>query len=115
MAQAVRAAMDCGGVPFQLIWPREEDQTHDSYRPMQTVMLRASFEQDGLVSSLHIEPAGDVISPRWLSAALHGRIDIKQGAIEQTNFPTDLAMKVARALSVKTWLVPSHLPLGGVG
>ena len=102
MAQAVRASMDCGGVPFQLVWPREEDQAHDSYRPMQTAMLRGSFDLDGLVSSLHIEPAGDTISPRWLSAALHGRIDIKQGAIDQTSFPTYLAMKLARAPSVET-------------
>lgn len=63
-------------------------------------MLRASFDKDGLVGSLHIESAGDAISPRWLSAALHGRIDIKQGVIEQTNFPTYPSNGVARAPTV---------------
>ncbi len=70
VAQAVRIAMDCGGAPVQLVWPREEDQTHDFYRPMQVALLRAAVEQDGRVSSLSIKSAGDAISPRWLARAL---------------------------------------------
>jgi isoquinoline 1-oxidoreductase subunit beta len=66
VAQAVRVAMDCGGAPVQLIWPREEDTTHDFYRPMQTAALRASLDAQGRVASLRIKSAGDAISPRWL-------------------------------------------------
>ena len=78
VAQAVRVAMDCGGVPVQLSWPREEDQTHDFYRPMQVAMLRATVHEDGRVSSLRVKSAGDAIQPRWLSRtmpALAGPID----------------------------------------
>ena len=78
VAQAVRVAMDCGGLPVQLVWPREEDQTHDFYRPMQVAMLRAAVDRDGRVSSLRIKSAGDAISPRWLARAmpaLSGRVD----------------------------------------
>lgn len=70
VAQAVRVAMDCGGVPVQVLWPREEDQTHDFYRPMQIAMLRASFDDGGQVRSLSIKSAGDAISPRWLARAM---------------------------------------------
>jgi isoquinoline 1-oxidoreductase beta subunit len=70
VAQAVRVAMDCGGVPVQLVWPREEDQTHDFYRPMQVAMLRATVDKEGKVRSLRIKSAGDAITPRWLARAL---------------------------------------------
>jgi isoquinoline 1-oxidoreductase beta subunit len=70
VAQAVRVAMDCGGVPVQLIWPREEDTTHDFYRPMQVAMLRASIDGQGEVTSLRIKSAGDAISPRWMERGI---------------------------------------------
>ena len=78
VAQAVRVAMDCGGLPVQLVWPREEDQGHDFYRPAQVAMLRASVDKDGQVASLRIKSAGDAIQPRWLARAmpaLSGPID----------------------------------------
>lgn len=78
VAQAVRVAMDCGGAPVQLLWPREEDQGHDFYRPMQVAMLRATVDPQGHVSSLRIKSAGDAISPRWLARsmpALSGPLD----------------------------------------
>lgn len=70
VAQAVRVAMDCAGAPVQLVWPREEDQTHDFYRPMQVAVLRAAFDQEGKVRSLRIKSAGDAISPRWLARVM---------------------------------------------
>lgn len=66
VAQAVRVAMDCGGAPVQLIWPREEDTTHDFYRPMHVATLRASLDAQGQVTGLRIKSAGDAISPRWM-------------------------------------------------
>jgi isoquinoline 1-oxidoreductase beta subunit len=65
VAQAVRVAMDCAGAAVQLIWSREEDTTHDFYRPMQVAMLRASLDANGEVTSLRIKSAGDAITPRW--------------------------------------------------
>lgn len=70
VAQAVRVALDCGGAPVQLVWSREEDQTHDFYRPMQVAMLRAALDQEGQVRSLRIKSAGDAISPRWRERAM---------------------------------------------
>jgi isoquinoline 1-oxidoreductase subunit beta len=78
VAQAVRVAMDCGGAPVQLVWSREEDTTHDFYRPMHVAMLRAAVDAQGAVTSLRIKSAGDAITPRWMERglpALSGPID----------------------------------------
>ncbi len=51
-----------------------------------------------------------------LSAALHGRITIKGGAVEQANFPDYDAVRMADMPAVETILVESKdAPLGGVG
>ncbi|HVE53369.1 MAG TPA: molybdopterin cofactor-binding domain-containing protein, partial [Ramlibacter sp.] len=79
VAQAVRVAMDMGGAPVQLIWPREEDTTHDFYRPAQVARLRATLDKAGDVVSLQVKSAGDAISPRWMERglpALAGPIDL---------------------------------------
>lgn len=78
VAQAVRVAMECGGRPVQLIWSREEDTTHDFYRPMHVAMLRAAVNAEGQVTSLRIKSAGDAITPRWMARglpALSGPVD----------------------------------------
>src|SRR5439155_25409003 len=56
-AFAVRVALDCGGAAVQLVWPREEDMTHDFYRPMHVAMLRAAIDDKGAVTSLRIKSA----------------------------------------------------------
>lgn len=79
VAQAVRVAMDCGGAPVQLSWPREEDTTHDFYRPMHVALLRASIDASGTITSLRIKSAGDAITPRWIGRnlpALSGPLDM---------------------------------------
>ena len=78
VAQAVRVAMDCAGRPVQLVWPREEDTTHDFYRPMHVATLRALVDDKGTLSTLSIKSAGDAITPRWMARglpALSGPID----------------------------------------
>jgi isoquinoline 1-oxidoreductase beta subunit len=69
-AQAVRVAMDCAGAPVQLVWPREEDMTHDFYRPMQSARLRAGLDEAGMPVSLTVHSAGDPITPAYLERTL---------------------------------------------
>jgi isoquinoline 1-oxidoreductase subunit beta len=79
VAQAVQVAMACDGKPVQLIWSREEDTTHDFYRPMHVAQLRAAVGADGKVASLRIKSAGDTITPRWMERglpALAGPVDM---------------------------------------
>ncbi len=79
VGQAVQVAMACPGVPVQLSWSREEDMTHDFYRPMHLAKFQASLDAQGEVTSLRIKSAGDAISPRWMARAvpmLSGPIDM---------------------------------------
>ena len=78
VAQATQLAMALDGAPVQLVWTREEDMTHDFYRPMHVAQLTAAINAKGEVESLRIKSAGDAISPRWMSRvlpALSGPID----------------------------------------
>lgn len=105
VAQAVRIAMDCGGAPVQLVWPREEDQAHDFYRPMQVASLRAAVAQDGNVSSLRIKSAGDAISPRWLARALpalSGPVDTPDKTTSEGLFDLPYAFGAQRMEHVAT-------------
>lgn len=79
VGQAVQVAMACEGQPVQLSWSREEDMTHDFYRPMHLAKFQASLDDKGEVSSLRIKSAGDAITPRWMARAaphLSGPIDM---------------------------------------
>jgi Aerobic-type carbon monoxide dehydrogenase, large subunit CoxL/CutL homologs len=78
VGQAVRIALETGGRPVQLVWSREEDLTHDFYRPAGVTILRAGLGSDGLPLTLRITSAGDAITPRWMERglpALAGPVD----------------------------------------
>jgi isoquinoline 1-oxidoreductase subunit beta len=67
---AAQVAMALPGQPVQLAWSREEDSTHDFFRPMHVAQLQASHDGLGQVQSLQIKSAGDSISPRWMERVL---------------------------------------------
>ena len=70
VGQAVRIALETGGRPVQLVWSREEDMTHDFYRPASAAVLRASLDAEGQPLALAITSAGDAITPRWMERGL---------------------------------------------
>lgn len=49
VAQAVAAAMGAGGRPVQLIWSREDDMTHDVYRPAALARFSGSLDAAGRI------------------------------------------------------------------
>ena len=49
ISQAVQVAMALGK-PVKLMWPREEDFTHDQYRPMALVRARAGMDANGAIA-----------------------------------------------------------------
>lgn len=79
VGQAVRVALECGGRPVQLLWSREEDFSHDFYRPAGVAVLRGALDAQGRLSVLSIASAGDAVTPRWMqrnAPALAGPIDL---------------------------------------
>ena len=105
VAQAVRVAMDTGGRPVQLAWSREEDMTHDFYRPMAVARLQASIDAQGVASSLCIQSAGDAISPRWFeraATALSGPLEMPDKTTSEGLFDLPYAFAHQKMTHVAT-------------
>ncbi len=112
VAQAVRVAMDCGGRPVQLVWSREEDTTHDMYRPMQVAHLKASVDVPGQFSALQIKSAGDALTPRFMERilpAMAGPIDPPDKASAEGLFDLPYGFAHQHMAHVAT---RTHVPIG---
>ncbi len=78
VAQAVRVAMDCNGKAVQVLWSREQDMTHDFYRPAHACRALGVLDSKGLATAVGVSTAGDAITPRWFdrtSSVLAGPVD----------------------------------------
>ncbi|HEX9857869.1 MAG TPA: molybdopterin cofactor-binding domain-containing protein, partial [Paracoccaceae bacterium] len=58
--QAITAAMAVAGTPVLLTWSREEDMTHDAYRPMAMARVRGAVA-DGAVVALDLQLAAPAV------------------------------------------------------
>lgn len=72
VGQAVRIALEMGGLPVQLVWSREEDMTHDFYRPAEVAVLQGGLDAAGRPVALAITNASDAIVPRWAERVMPG-------------------------------------------
>jgi isoquinoline 1-oxidoreductase beta subunit len=112
VAQAVRIAIETGGRPVQLIWPREEDISHDFYRPAGVAVLQASLDAQGLPTSLQITSAGDAITPRHMERAmpaLAGPVDLPDKTVSEGLFDLPYGVPNQRMAHVAT---RSGVPVG---
>jgi isoquinoline 1-oxidoreductase beta subunit len=112
VGQAVRVALETGGRPVQLLWPREEDIGHDFYRPAGVAVLRASLDAQGALTALQIASAGDAVMPRWLERALPalaGPVDIPDKTTSEGLFDIPYGVPNQRIAHVAT---RSGVPVG---
>ena len=82
VGQAVTAAKAVPGRPVQLVWSREEDFTHDLYRPMATARLEAGLDTSGRITGLvmrlvapsirNTSPTPDTVPPPADALVLEG-------------------------------------------
>ncbi|HEV7915597.1 MAG TPA: xanthine dehydrogenase family protein molybdopterin-binding subunit [Albitalea sp.] len=112
VGQAVRVAMETAGRPVQLVWPREEDISHDFYRPAGVAVLRAGIDAQGAVTGLSIHSAGDAVTPRWIERtlpALVGPVDTPDKSVADGLFDLPYAIPNERIAHVAT---RSGVPVG---
>ena len=112
VGQAVRVALETGGRPVQLVWPREEDITHDFYRPAGVAVMQASLDAQGLPLGLTITSAGDAITPRWIERslpALAGPVDAPDKTVSEGLFDLPYSVPNQRIAHVAT---RSGVPVG---
>lgn len=62
IAQGVAIAAQAGGLPVQVIWSREEDTTHDFYRPAALARFSASLDGSGNVVAYENKLASGAIT-----------------------------------------------------
>jgi len=70
VAQAVAIARECKGVPVQVIWTREEDMTHDVYRPASLARLEAGLDASGNIVSWDARSASGVLAHQFIERNL---------------------------------------------
>jgi isoquinoline 1-oxidoreductase beta subunit len=112
VGQAVRIAIETGGRPVQLVWPREEDIKHDFYRPAAVAVMQASLDAQGRPTGLRITSAGDAITPRWMARglpALAGPIDLPDKTTSEGLFDLPYGVENQRIAHVAT---RSGVPVG---
>jgi isoquinoline 1-oxidoreductase beta subunit len=97
IAQAAEIARAVPGVPVQTLWSREQDITHDFYRPACAARLRAGLDAGGRLVAWSSHSASDAIVP----AVMHR---YRAGA---SAMPTLALGQNALAEAVSPWL---HLP-----
>src|SRR5215510_10470174 len=60
--QAVNIAKNFPDVPVKMIWSREEDMSHDFYRPISQCKLAAGLDDKGALVGLHVRISGQSIN-----------------------------------------------------
>jgi isoquinoline 1-oxidoreductase beta subunit len=70
VAQAVAIARAMAGVPVQTIWSREDDTTHDVYRPAALARFAATLDAGGQVLGYDCKSAGGSVSHQFFKRNL---------------------------------------------
>ena len=76
--QAVAIAKNFPDVPVKMIWSREEDMTHDFYRPISQCQLSAGLDDNGNLVGLHARISGQSINAYLNPALVSGGKDMRQ-------------------------------------
>ncbi|TSD59288.1 xanthine dehydrogenase family protein molybdopterin-binding subunit [Variovorax sp. KBS0712] len=73
LVQAAQLAREAGGAPVQLIWSREEDMTHDFYRPAYVALCKAGFDAAGALVAWQTTSAGSSLgAPSFMDNSTDG-------------------------------------------
>jgi isoquinoline 1-oxidoreductase beta subunit len=77
------------GKPVKVLWTREDDTTHDTYRPPAFDQISAGLDKDGKITAFKLHLVGPSITARMFPAVVEKAID--PFAIEAAaNYPYDV-------------------------
>jgi len=65
VAQAVAIAREAKGLPVQVIWTREDDTTHDVYRPAAVARMTAGLDAAGNIIAWEAKTAGGALTHQF--------------------------------------------------
>jgi len=76
--QAVAIAKNFPNTAVKMIWSREEDMTHDFYRPISQAKMAAGLDEQGNLVGLHVRISGQSINAFVNPALVAGGKDMRQ-------------------------------------
>jgi isoquinoline 1-oxidoreductase beta subunit len=76
--QAVSVAKQFPDTPIKLVWSREEDMTHDFYRPIAMAKMSAGLDEKGKLVALHARVSGQSINAWLAPTAIKNNKDVRQ-------------------------------------
>ena len=110
--QAAAIAKQFPGVPIKMIWSREEDMTHDFYRPVSQCRMAAGIDASGKLVGMHVRVAGPSISGYLTpSVVIDGRDDRQLQGYYAKPGDAQLGYTMPNLL-VEYALRPTHVPVG---
>lgn len=72
---AAEISKAAGGVPVKMVWSREDDMTHDSYRPAGLYTLSAGLDASGKMAGVRFHSTSPSISARLFPSIVKDGID----------------------------------------
>jgi isoquinoline 1-oxidoreductase beta subunit len=76
--QATAIAKQFPNTPVKLIWSREEDFTHDFYRPISMAKMSAGIDENGNLTAMHIRVSGQSINAYLTPMVIKNNKDTRQ-------------------------------------
>jgi isoquinoline 1-oxidoreductase subunit beta len=111
--QAVAIAKNFPNTPVKLIWSREEDMSHDFYRPISQAKMAAGLDQDGNLVGLHVRISGQSINAYLNPALVTGGRDMRQLQGYDVAPPSDAVLGYAAPnMLIEYVMRNTHVPVG---
>jgi isoquinoline 1-oxidoreductase beta subunit len=110
--QATAIAKQFPGVPIKMIWSREDDMTHDFYRPISQCRLAAGLDDKGKLLGLHVRVSGQSINAFLnLPVAKEGKDDRQLQGYSDKPGDAQLGYSVPNLL-IEYAMRNTHVPVG---
>lgn len=78
MHHAVAIAKLYPNVPIKMVWSREEDMTHDFFRPISMAKMSAGLDDKGNLTGFHVRVSGQSINAYLNPTAIKNNKDVRQ-------------------------------------